>query len=355
MSEFGDNIRVISREAHLQRQINELQERLAKTEKASIKGGRSIGYVTRNGGNGTASGGKGVDTIFADTVGNEIAATGTEIGTEIVSGTDFNIGEGGSGGEDGTGTSGADGVPNTLDDFTQDLNDLATNAPAVGSIIKGLEGMQDCTTAEEAYIGIDGFYLPEIIEGLSGGFNGETTTDPRDFGFSAGTTWVAAAGVGSTPYAAALDYILILRATVFPLATMISVGANPPGSDYLMTFNPGDGSIDGETNVTGSGCTIGVDANCPATNPNAGGYVWTSDSVHQLAFDGAQFKTSDNEHLDDQNPAWVNSPSSVSGCTSGAETVTVAADGAQGSTVTFGNGNSFTMDSTGTVTSINYP
>lgn len=348
---ISSDIKLIAREAHLQRQINELQSKLAKIEKTGIKGSRSVGYLNPDGSADSKSGlDKGAEA-FVDGVSDVLGNLPWDF--DILSDETSPGGDGGD--SSGGGTSAEDGSPITLSEFLRDVQDLSTIPPGLGSVIKGLEGMEDCATAQEAYVGMDGFFLGEIIEGLPGGSNGETTEDPRDFGFSAGTIWNAAGHQASTPYAAASAYMTSLRAGSFPAAIMLSMGeSSGGGGDYVMTIKLDEPSIPGDVNVTGAGCTIGT-ANCPATNPNASsGYEWASDSIHQLAFDGAQFNTSDQEPTTDQNPNWENSPNSVSGCTSGGTAVTIAEAGGGTSTVTFDNGNSFTLASDGTVIEVNY-
>ena len=101
-------------------------------------------------------------------------------------------------------------------------------------------------------------------------------------------------------------------------------------------------------------CSVGVDSYCPASAPFNQN---PADGVHQLEFDGGQFQTSQRENDADIVGPWGQNngsggPSKISGCTSGGETVDIEAIGNGNSQVTFGNGDSYTLNSDGVVTEV---
>ena len=352
MSDIGRNIRRIAKTEELERRINDLQQQLATTDKSSIDGSRSTAYKTANGGYGQQSG----DTD-ADQLAEDIASglDDFEDGVIDIFGDE-------SGNQDGTGE---EGTPTQTDGYEKDLNDLLGTAPILGDLLQKLSGLEECSGSGVGQINMDGFFQPQPLPGLPGDTpNGETTTNPRDEGYVEGGYHIAVTGGESySPYSAAEVFISTLNTTQSPTVhTLVSVFADTDSvtNPWNFTYNrntAGGDLIDannlGQITFFPEACDIDVDSYCPS-EPTLVQWNWDADGIHQLAFDGAQFKTSEFETPGDIHGPWDNDTSKISGCTSSGESVTLEPTGDGGANITFGNGNQITTGPDNRVITVNY-
>lgn len=338
MSDLGRNIRTIANTEELQRQINDLQAQIVgDKDKIGIAGSRSIAYKGANGGIGKADG----DT--------DMAMIQEDVGTALddFSGGLLDIFNDEAGNQDGTGD---DGDASSLDGFTEDLNNYKDTTPQLGEKFKKLSGLGECGGTAEAEVMLNGLFEPPTY-GDGTNFEGyNADQDPRNDQFVAGTYYNQGGGNASDPWTAMQKWVDILNATVDPGQNYVidSFEAFDPATDSQVQFHG--------TRLAGSwaasvailtGCTIGVDAWCPA---EAVPGDWPIDNKHQLSFDGAQFKTSEFEPKEDVYNPWADDTSNIDACTSSGESVNLKPTGDGGVEVTYGTGESFAMDASGTVT-----
>jgi hypothetical protein len=344
MSDFGKNIRLIAETEKLQRQINDLLSQVADLKDKSDKlGDRSTAYQTSSGGVGQSSSNKGSTPIEAD-VGGALKDFSDGL-------LDVFSDEAGNGA--GTGDT---GTSNELDSFSQDLADLETTAPNLGSNIKQLTGFEEVGGSQEAVINLDGSFVPPQYVG-SDFDNYNADTDPREDNFLQGV-WYSIGGSyeSSNPFDSAQSYATaVLDVLDAPNAPhlAVSVEAYDPAtaSTVLVNMSRVAGAFQQNVNVWQSGCVVGTDSWCPTLRPVNPWYV---DGIHQLAFDGAKFLSSTAEAGADLLIEWTGGPSKISGETSNNTGVTMEPTDTGGTTITFTGGNSFTVDNAGTVTSSNY-
>jgi hypothetical protein len=340
MSDLIENIRRISNTAELEALIEQLlNQTQGIEEKQQILGDRSVAYQNSSGG-----------------VSQKASTPGTtETDDPGSDGSNPENGDGG-GNDDGTGEDG-DTQDATKDEL--DLQDLLDNGAQIGDKINSLLGLTDCGGGNEANIYLDGYDRPYDWGDAYDEYG--VDEDPRESQFVQGT-WYQYAGVGATnstnPYSCIQAYLPTWDSLDPGNAphTVVSVGAYDELVDGTapVTVNRASGDFLVSATIFRSGCTVGVDAHCPTTAPTNQN---PADGIHQLKFDGGQFQTSTFENDADINGPWGQNdgsggPSAVSGCASGGETVTIAATGNGESSVTFGNGDVYTLDATGTVTGV---
>lgn len=344
MSDLGRNIRLIAETEKLQRQINDLLSQVAELKDKDAKlGDRSTAYQSASGGVGQKSGDKLAEQIEAD------------VGSAL---DDFSDGllDVFSDAADNAGGTGDLSTPNTLDSFSEDLADLETTAPKLGSKILQLTGLEEVGGTKEAVINLDGEFVPPLYPG-SGFENYNADIDPREDNFLQGVWYSTSGGYeSSNPLSSAQAYATAVLDVVDAANaphTAVSVEAYDPAtaSNVLVNMSRVAGTFQQSVNVWQSGCTVGADAWCPSLRPVGD---WDEDDIHQLAFNGAQYLTSTLEAAADTLNSWTDSPSSVSGETSNNTGVTIEPTDTGGSTVTYTGGNSFTLDNNGTVISKNY-
>jgi len=344
MSDLGRDIVRIARSEELQRQINDLLSQVADLkDKANKLGDRSTAYQTSSGGVGQSSGDKSASQVESD-VGSALKDF-SDGALDVFSDAAGNI--------DGTG---ADGTSSEIDPYSQDLNDLATNAPNEGSLIKQLTGFEEVGGSKEATIQLDGQFTPPVYPG-SGFDSYNADTDPREDKFLQGVWYETAGGYeSSNPYSSAQAYATaVLDPNDPPNAPhrVVSIDAYDEATASSVTVNMTRvaGTFTLNTNVYQSGCVVGTDSWCPSLRPVG---AWEADSIHQLAFDGAQFVSNSAEAAADLLNSWSDSPSKVSGETSDGTGVSIEPTDTGGSTVTFTGGNQIVLDHSGIVTSTNY-
>lgn len=342
MSDFSDNIKRISNSEELQKLIEQLLNQKDNIEtKEPIPGGRSVSYQTANGGVSQKASTPG--TVESDDPGSSDPVV--------------NNGDGG-GNSDGTGE---DGDPNDGAKDELDLQDLLDDGAQIGDKIGSLAGLTDCGGGNEAIIYMDGAFRPYDFVGLD---DYGANEDPRESQFVAGTYYVYNALTthnDTSVYGAVTAGLGELDSNDPGNAphTIVSIDEydeNTIGDGGLITVNMNRASGGFTVNVTANvgNCSVGVDSYCPATAPSN---QWPSDGIQQLAFDGGQFVTSEFENDSDVHGPWgqnngAGGPSKISGCTSGGQTVDIQATGNGNSSVTFGNGDVYQLDSSGTVTGI---
>lgn len=339
MSDLGRNIRTIANTEELQRQINDLQTQITgDDDKIGINGSRSIAYKGANGGIGKASG------------ETDMAMIQEDVGTAL---DDFSDGlldafDDESGNQDGTGD---DGDASNLDGFTEDLDGYKDTTPQLGEKFKKLSGLGECGGTAEAEVMLNGLFVPPNYDNLFEGYNADQ--DPRLDQFAVGTWYQYAGNVvtnSSNVYDTATAALAVLEAgdpgsAPFAISNITSYDPSVDTTvqvNYTNKFAGGILSI----NIYTSGCVIGTDAWCPSTSEPG---EWPSDDKHQLSFDGAQFKTSEFEPKEDVYNPWDNDTSQIDACTSSGESVNLKPTGDGGVEVTYGTGESFSMDASGTV------
>jgi hypothetical protein len=345
MSDLGRNIRLLAETEKLQRQINDLLSQVQDLKDKDAKlGDRSVAYQAKAGGVGQASGDKGAASPVAEAVSSAL---------NDFSGGLLDAFSDAAGNATGTGD---DGTVNQQESFSQDLADLETTAPNLGSQLKQLTGLEEVGGSKEAVINLDGLFNAPIYEG-SGFDSYNADVDPREDQFLQGVWYETAGGYeSSNPYSSAQAYATaVLDPNDPPNAPhrVVSVDAYDEATASTVTVNMSrvSGTFTLNTSVYQSGCVVGTDSWCPSLRPVGD---WDADSIHQLAFDGAQFLTNTAEAAADTLIEWTGSGSKVSGETSNNTGVSIEPTDTGGSTVTFTGGNSFTMDSSGVVTSSNY-
>ena len=298
MSDLGDNIRRIAGVKELKRKIDELQDLITSTaDKAGI--------------------GKHISTAYG---------SGGAVGSNTVSTDDRDTDKATAAGQ---GAGGAD----SSNGYTADTQNLFDNRPALGAKIESLGGFFDCATGDEAKINFNGKFDPEVIPGIAneGTWSGEASADPRESQFKEGT-WYSTAGANeSTSPVGSVEQLLPSLDSNDPgnaPHTVGSVSEYDPAVDtnVNVTVNrTGASSFEQAVNINTTGCTVGVDAWCPTTD-NRAPYIWASDAIHNIAFDGAQFLTSGQEPDADKNNKWDNNSSSMSGCDASGNAVTLTPD-----------------------------
>ena len=219
--------------------------------------------------------------------------------------------------------------------------------------------MVQCGTANEAVIYLDGLDRPYDWGDAFDDYG--ANEDPREDNFIAGT-WYQYAGVpgtsSSNPFSSAAAYMPELDANDPGNAphAVTSVTAYDPtvDSNVEVSCTRASGAFNLSVNIFRTGCTVGVDSYCPSEAPRNQD---PADDLHKLRFDGGQFQTSEFENDDDIVGPWGQNigsggPSTVSGCTSSGETVEVSATGNGNSQVSFGNGDTYQINSSGVVTGV---
>ena len=346
MSELGNNIRRIAKTEDLQRQINDLLSQVATLKDKDAKlGDRSTAYQKNSGG--------GVGQSSGDKLAEQVA--------EVVGGAldDFSDGlldsfSDAAGNADGTGD---DGSSNLLSAFSQDLDDMKTTAPNIGTQIKKLEGLHEIGGSKEANIQLDGQFEPPFYPD-SGFTNYNADTDPREENFVAGTWYSTSGGYfASSPWQSAQSYLTTILDPLDPSNaphTVVSVNAYNPATDStvnVVVSRASAANFEQTVNINTTGCTIGVDAWCPTEQPIG---AWEPDSIHQLAFDGAKFITNSAEAAADYLNSWGDSPSNISGETSSGEGVNIIPTDQGGTVITYDNGNQILVNKQGLITATNY-
>lgn len=341
MSDLNDNIKRIANTPELRKLIEQLLNDNGNIkQKNPINGSRSVSYQNANGGVSQKASSPG--TVESDNPGSE---------DPVVNNGD------GSGAEDG---SGGDGSPRNGDKDELDLQDLLDNGAQIGDRIGSLSGLEQCGGGAEGIVYLDGDFRPYDWGDSFDDYG--ANEDPREANFVAGT-WYQYAGVGATsasnPYASAQAYLPTWDSLDPPNAphSVGAIDAYDPATDSTVsvTINrSGGGSFEANVTIFTSGCTIGVDSYCPASAPTNQN---PSDGIHQLAFNGAQFLTNTLENDSDVYGPWGQNngsggPSKISGCTSGGTSVSIEAIGNGNSQVTFGTGDTYTLNSGGVVTGV---
>lgn len=332
MSDLGDNIRRIAGVKELKRKIDELQDLItSNADKAGI--------------------GKHISNAYG---------SGASVGSNTVSSDDRDTDAG------STSAAVATGGATSANGYTANMKSLFDNKPELGGKIDALGGFLDCATGEEAKINLDGKYDPEIIEGISnnGDWTGETSVDPRNSadaqggGWVSGTQWQAqqigytapfATSAGTAAAAGAAGISGSLGGIPGPFSA--SVGGEISPGVYSVTLTGSNGQTT-TANVQSSGCTAGESLACPV-DLSEQVYEWSPDGIHNIAFDGAQFRSSDQENNDDINNKWYNNSSGMSGCDSGGNEVTLTPDNTGGVVIDYtGTDKSVTIGSGGTITGV---
>ena len=341
MSDLINNIRRISNADELEALIEQLlNQTQGIEEKQKIPGDRSVAYETSNGGVSQKASSPG--TVESDDPGSTNPETQNGDG---------------SGNEDG---SGQDGDTQDASKDNHDLNDILNDGLKIGDKVNVLNGLMQCGTSNEGVVYMDGYFRPYDWGDAYDEYGAET--DPREDQFVQGT-WYMYAGVPATrssnPFSSVQAYLPTWDSLDPPNAphSVAGVAAYDPATDATVevTINrSGGGSFGANVNIFIGGCSIGVDSYCPTEAPQNQD---PADDLHKVKFDGGQFQTSEFENDADIVGPWGQNdgsggPSSISGCTSSGETVVIAATGNGESSVTFGNGDVYTLDSTGTVTGV---
>lgn len=244
-------------------------------------------------------------------------------------------------------------------DFSSDIQDIFDNGLTLGDTIKELTNLED-----GSYTGLIRFddWTPPDIGGLDDYTTSDWTNgnDPRESQWESGTYYeftVLTTNRSSNPYGAIEAGLAEYDSNDPPNAphTLLSL------EDYDVTTEIDGGTIEAiisrqsgtfPANVTirKTGCTVGVDAHCPSSQPVND---WPSDDLHSLKFDGAQFQTNDYEADADKSPSWDNNPSKISATTSGGDSMSFEATKTGGLIINIdsgaASGTSYVTDSRGKV------
>lgn len=341
MSNFGENIRRISKTGELEKSIEQMLNNKIPDDKEPIKSQRTISYESANGGVSTtkSSGGSGTSQSTGST-----GSSGT--------GADSDGGSGGGGdSEDPNNPTGK----NNADAFAKSAADLASLGAAIGERIDAITGIEDCSSGDTADLRLDGLFIPPIINGYDGyGYFDDAAEDPRNENFVQGVFYTSPGGNKSdSPWGAMDSYLSVLDANDPGNAPheISGVESYDPLTDssVIVTVTRGDGvSFGNNVSITAPGsCNVGVDAWCPSSPSIT---KWPPQGKHQLAFDGAQFVSPPLQDSADDLPQFKNSPSKVSGCTGEGDTIEVEADGNGNKKVTFGNGDVYKIGADGKIT-----
>lgn len=340
MSDLNDNIQRIAKTKELQELVEQLIKKSGLIGKKNpISGDRSVSYDQAGGGVGNKKSSPG--TVEADDPGSD--------GSE-----DSN--EDGSGNDDGGGN---DGDTQNSDKDELDLQDLLDNGAQIGDRIGSLSGLTDCGGGNEGIVYMDGDFRPYDWGGVFDDYG--ANDDPRESQFVAGTYYVYNALTthnSTSVYGAVSAGLGELDSNDPGNAPHAIVSIDPydqntigDGGNVTVNMSRASGSFTVNASANVGNCSVGVDSYCPASTPFNQN---PSDGVHQLRFDGGQFQTSERENDADIVGPWGQNngsggPSKISGCASGGETVDIEAVGNGNSQVTFGNGDSYTLDSDGVV------
>ena len=329
MSDLGKNIQRIANTDELQRQINELQSLLNASDKPPIKGSRTTTYTQPGGSIGTNKGDSGAAQFK-----NEFDGAMDALGGDLADNTDSGNNSGGTG----------ELLDPTLDDaFELSAQDIHDGNIEKGAKITGLDGLKDCATGDLVEINLMDQFTPPAYGDTFEGYNADT--DPREGQFVQGTHYEYTALTlhrSTSVYGAVSAGLSELDSNDPGNAphTIVSIpaydeNALTDGVTIAPTLNRVAGQFQVSVSARVGICSVGVDAWCPSTAPIND---WDADGIHQLAFDGAQFKTHENEATADEIPRLLNNPSSIDLCTSDGSPVTLSASGDGGITMDFGSG-----------------
>ena len=256
----------------------------------------------------------------------------------------------------------ADNLDDLFGDLSDefDLQDIVDNGLNVGDQIDKLNGLYDCNDlgGNEAQIIVGGDFYPPDADmwiGETGDYNPSEDIWRSGVWYTTGSPAVN----GATPWACGLAYMADRDAASPSSAPYIlqSIDAIDPdtatdGDGFLghaTRTDPVDSNFPFTILIRKTGCTVGVDAHCPNEAPDS---EWQADDVHQLKFDGALFETSPFENAGDQILDFTNSPSKLTGCSSGGDPVTIQPTSDGGLAITTGTDSNYITDSTGEVTGL---
>lgn len=320
MSTIKDNIRRIAETEELKKLIAELLNEGEATDKANIPPTTYFAYVGTNGGVNSSP-----QAPSSEVGSTEEEEENTDDATEV---------------EDPDTPDGSGGGTST------DLQDAIDDGLQIGDQVREFTGLENCGGSGEGVLYTDGEWRPPVIGDLEN-YTADWATegDPRERQWRSGV-WYQATGTSvhkaSNPYSAIEPALAEFDANDPPNAphTLVSiesydVDAVLDGDTLEATLNRVSGQFTSNITVKKTGCTVGVDAHCPSSEPIND---WPSDDKHQLNYNQGQFQTNEFESPDDLVGPWQGNPSTLEACGSTGGQATFQAANNGGMIFTIGSG-----------------